>query len=127
MAKVFERIVYDQLYNYITVNNLLSSHQSGFRSLQSTVTALLEATDTWSINIDRGLVSAVVFLDLKKAFDTVDHNILLSKLQFYGINGPAHKWFSSYLKSRTQTCLVNCNKSSERFLQCGIQKVPVLK
>ena len=98
MAKVFERIVYDQLYNYITVNNLLSSHQSGFRSLHSTVTALLETTDSWSLNIDRGLVNAVVFLDLIKAFDTVDYNILSSKVQFYGINEPAHKWFSSYLK-----------------------------
>lgn len=56
----------------------------------------------------------------------MDHNILLSKLQFYGINGPAHKWFSSYLKNRTQTCLVNCNKSSERFLQCGVPQGTIL-
>ena len=56
----------------------------------------------------------------------MDHNILFSKLQVYGINGPAHKWFSSYLKSRTQTCLVNCNKSSERFLQCGVPQGTIL-
>ena len=76
VAKVFERIIYDQLYDYLTENNLISSHQSGFRSLHSTVTALLEATDNWAYNIEQGKVNAVVFLDLKKAFDTVDHDIL---------------------------------------------------
>ena len=126
VAKVFERIIYDQLYKYLAVNNLLSSHQSGFRSFHSTVTALLEATDSWSLNIDRGFVNAVVFLDLKKAFDTVDHNILLSKLQFYGIKGTALEWFSSYLNNRTQTCQVNCYKSSERFLQCGVPQGTIL-
>ena len=76
VAKVFERIIYDQLYDYFTVHKLISSHQSGFRPLHSTVTALLEATDSWAYNIDQGNVNAVVFLDLKKAFDTVDHEIL---------------------------------------------------
>ncbi|CAB4013831.1 Hypothetical predicted protein, partial [Paramuricea clavata] len=73
VAKVFERIDYDQLYDYLTENNLISSHRSGFRSLRSTVTALLKVTDNWAYNIDQGNVNAVVFLDLKKAFDTVDH------------------------------------------------------
>ena len=126
MAKVFERIIYDQLYHYLNENNLLSRHQSSFRSLHSTVTALIEATDNWSLNIDRGFVNAVVFLDLTKAFDTVDHSILLSKLQAYGIQGSTNQWFCSYLKNRAQTCLVNGNKSSKMFLRCGVPQGTIL-
>ena len=68
MAKVFERIVYDQLYAYLEEHNIICKYQSGFRAIHSTVTGLLEATDTWAYNIDRGKSNAVVFLDLKKAF-----------------------------------------------------------
>ena len=77
VAKIFERIIYDQLYVYLTKYNLLSKYQSGFRSLHSTVTTLLGATDSWALNIDRGFINAIVFLDLNKTFDTVDHEILL--------------------------------------------------
>ena len=79
IAKVFERIVCDQLYNFLSDEGIISTHQSGFRSSHSTLTVLLEATDNWPFNIDRSNVNAVVFLDLKKAFDTVDHDILYLK------------------------------------------------
>ena len=65
--------------------DIISTHQSGFHSLHSTVTALLEATDVWVFNIDRDNANAVVFLDLKKAFVSVDHDILLSKINLHGI------------------------------------------
>ena len=68
--------------------DIISKYQSGFRSLHSTVTALLEATDNWVFNIDRGNVNALSFY-LKMAFDTVDHDILLSKMNLYGIQGIA--------------------------------------
>ena len=115
VAKVFGRIIYDQLYVYLTKYNLLSKYQSGFRSLHSTVTALLEATDSWALNIDRELINAVVFLDLKKVFDTVDHEILLSKLRSYGIRGLALRLFR-YLVDRTQICQLDCSKSTPKVL-----------
>ena len=126
VAKIFERVVYEQLYHYLTENCILSRYQSRFRSPHSTVTALLEATDSWAMNIDRGFVNAVVFLDLRKAFDTVDHNILLTKLQFYGICGFCHKWFTSYLSNRTQTCRINSFMSTPKLIKCGVPQGKIL-
>ena len=64
---------------------IITNQQSGFRSLHATVTALFEATDSWAFDIDRGNVSATVFLDLKKVFDTVDHDVLFANLRLYGM------------------------------------------
>ena len=120
VAKVFERLIYDQVFQYITEKKILINCQSGFRGLHSTVTSLLEATNKWAYNIDHGNVNAVMFLDLKKAFDTVDHEILLGKLNAYGISGMAGNWFRSYLSERQQTCVINGRSSNSRFVQCGI-------
>ena len=115
VAKFFEKIVYDQLYEYLDSYNLLNASQSGFRSLHSTLTALLEATNSWSVNIDNGLINGVVFIDLKKAFDTIDHKILLQKLENNGVDPNGLKWFKSYLTDRTQ------NRSAELMTICRIQ------
>ena len=103
VAKISEKIVHDQLYNYLNENKLLTSCQSGFRTLHSTLTALIETTNNWSVNIDDG----VVFIDLQKAFDTIDHSILVRKLCNYGIDQTSLRWFRSYLSDRTQKCSVN--------------------
>ena len=107
ISKVFGRLVHDQFYTYLSSNQLIIPYQSGFRSTFSTLTSLLESTNDWCVNIDRGLLNGVVFIDLRKAFDTIDYDILLSKLSAYGVDELALTWFRSYLTNRRQKCFVN--------------------
>ena len=120
VSKIYEKIIYDQLYDYLNTYNLLTCCQSGFRSFHSTLTALLEATNDWSVNIDNGMLNGVVFIDLKKAFDTIDHEILLLKLSNYGVDSTSLKLFQSYLTNRSQKCKVNGELSNSSPLTCGI-------
>ena len=85
VSRLFEKLVYNQLYQLLNENSLLASGQSGFRALHSTITALLKCTDDWYSGLDQEKYVGVVFVDLKKAFDTVDHDILLQKLALHGI------------------------------------------
>ena len=126
VAKGFERIIYDQVYAYLSEHSIIWKSQPRFRSIHSTVTSLLEATDSLAFVIDRGNVNSVVFLDLKKAFDTVDHTILLSKLSTYGIQENAYNWFKSYLENRTQICSVSGSLSKTCSLQGGIPQGTIL-
>ena len=81
---------------------------------------MLEATNSWSVNIDNGFINGVIFIDLKKAFDTIDHRILLSKLASYRVDQKALKWFDSYLSDRHQKCLVNGELSGALSVTCGV-------
>ena len=122
VSRLFEKVLYGQLYQYLDENKLLYLHQSGFRSLHSCVTCLLKSTNDWYTDIDRGNVNAVVFIDLKKAFDTVDHSILLEKLSLYGIRGIELEWFRSYLSGRKQCCKVNGHISNIESIRYGVSQ-----
>ena len=120
VAKILEKIVYNQLISYINENNILTNSQFGFRKSHSTTTSLLKSTNKWLLNIDKGLINGVLFLDLRKAFDTVDHKILIAKLKLYGITGNTLNWFISYLDKRYQTRKVNNVRSSKKLIECGV-------
>ena len=126
VSKFFEKVVFDQAYAFLNKNNLLSDIQSGFRPLHSTLTAMLDVTDKWYTNMDSGLINAVLFIDLKKAFDTIDHNILLQKLTCYGFNKETINLFRNYLSDRTQITVINNTRSDTRKVTCGVPQGSIL-
>ncbi|CAB4022888.1 Hypothetical predicted protein [Paramuricea clavata] len=121
-----ESILYNQLYEYLSLNNLLSEHQFGFQKFHSTASALLDCTNDWYLNMDRKLFNLVVFIDLKKAFDTVNHDILMEKLLLFGITGSAFQLLTSYLSNRTQKCKMNGSTSKENIVKCGVPQGSML-
>ena len=128
ISKIMEKILYDQLYNYLYNFNLLSDNQFGFRKFHSTATALLDCTNDWYTNLDRKMFNLVVQVDLKKAFDTctVDHQILLRKLEIYGIKHHALALLESYLSNRNQKCQINGYLSTKKMIKCGIPQGSIL-
>lgn len=107
-SKILERAVHTQLYKYLTVYRYLSPYQCGFRKNHSTETAAIVFTDSVRRNMDQGLLTGSVFIDLRKAFDTIDQSVLLNKLTKYGVNDLELEWFNNYLSRRSQVvCLGN--------------------
>ena len=88
-SKILERAVHTMVYAYFQENNLLSNHQSGYRPLHSTSTCLIDVTNRLLQNIDRGRLTGMIFLDLTKAFDTIDHDVMLNKLLDLGFSDTA--------------------------------------
>ena len=126
VSKLIERIVFNQLYALLMRHDLLADAQSGFRPCHSTLTALLDITNYWFSNMDNGLLNGVLFIDLKKAFDTVDHEILLKTLNFYGVDSISLKWFQSYLTDRKQRTYVNGSLSDYGSTVCGVPQSSIL-
>ena len=105
--KILERLMYNRLYKFLETNKLIYSLQFGFRQKHSTSHALIHLTEEIRNQLDSGNFGCGIFVDFQKAFDTVDHDILLKKLNHYGIRGLPNNWFSSYLKNRKQFVSIN--------------------
>ena len=117
--RIFEKIMYNRVKDYIDRQNLLYSSQYGFRKGHSTQQAILDIVNAIQTNMNQGLFSCVI--DLKKAFDTVDH-----KLNHYGFRGIIKDWFSSYLNNRMQSTQIGPYISNEANVSCGIPQGAVL-
>ena len=120
ISRLFEKLVFNQLYQYMKDNCFISVDQSGFLRGSSTLTCLLKNTDDWYSGLDLGQFVGLVFVDLTKALDTVDHQILCQKLLHYGVNGRDFSWFRSYLSGRKQFCRVNGIDSEIGGLETGV-------
>ena len=125
-SKLLEKLMYKRFYNYVEKHQILSEHQFGFRSNRSTEHAILELSNKISKAIDKGEYTIGVFLDLSKAFDTVNHGILLKKLQHYGIRGICLQWFTNYLQERTQIVKFKQYRSAEMNVMTGVPQGSIL-
>ena len=125
-GKIMEKLMYNRLIDFLNKNNVFYSSQFGFRANHSTTHAVLQITDKIQNAIENKLFSCGIFLDLTKAFDTVDHNILIRKLEYYGIRGLLGDWFRSYLTDRYQFVSVKNTNSQQKPITCGVPQGSVL-
>ena len=125
-SKILEKLIYKRTMAFLTDFNILSGTQFGFRRKNSTTHALLKFLDKVAHSIDNRLHTIGIFLDFSKAFDTINHKILLQKLSHYGIRGKALEWFGNYLTERKQYVNINGQDSYQRSISCGVPQGSLL-
>ena len=125
-SKIFEKLMYKRLYKFLEIHNVLYSLQFGFQQNHSIDHALVSMTEDIRNTLDNKKFGCGIFIDLQKAFDTVNHQILLSKLEHYGIRGCALNWFRSYLSDRQQYVCINESNSRMMKITCGVPQGSVL-
>ena len=118
--------MYIRIYNFLDSFDLIYKFQFGFREKHSTTHALLSMVESIRSNLDNKMYSCGVFVDLEKAFDTVNHDILNKKLYYYGIRGTANDWFSSYLSNRKQFVTLGDTESKYLNISCGVPQGSIL-
>ena len=118
-SKILEKVFYNRLINYIEKQQILVKNQFGFRHKHSTGNALITLIETITDAFENNEFSIAIFIDLKKAFDTIDHVILLDKLFFCGIRGIVFDWVKNYLSNRKQYVCYGGDDSVEQGIQCG--------
>ena len=126
LSKVLERIVYNRLFKFLIRNKLLHPSQYGFQENLGTELAILELQDRINDILKKKECCVGVFMDLSKAFDTLDHNILLDKLNHYGICGVSHDWFRNYLSNRKQYVSIDGINSTQLDVSCGVPQGSIL-
>ena len=126
LSKIFERAMHTRIYDFLDKSEVFYELQFGFRKKYSTNHALLNIMEEIRSKLDNKTFSCGVFIDLEKAFDTVNHNILLHKLRHYGIRGVANAWFSSYLSDRKQKVSLNGISSNLLNIGCGVPQGSIL-
>ena len=127
ISKILEKVVANRLRSHIYENGLSNMLQSAYKQFHSTETALLKVHNDINLNIDNGKVTALTLLDLSSAFDTIDHNILITRLSTcYGISGTALSWFTSYLTDRRQAIKIGNCFSDTLPTSCGVPQGSVL-
>ena len=125
-SKTLEKLMHHRLMDYLIKYKFLYEHQFGFQKGKSTEHAILDLHSNLIKAIENYEKPSCIFLDFAKAFDTVNHNILLTKLEYYGIRGTALSWFKSYLIESTQTTKIDCSYSNYSTINCGIPQGSVL-
>jgi hypothetical protein len=126
ISKILEKIIHKRLYYFLLSQSVFYQSQYGFRPKHSTTHAIHEFVDQAITSFEEKKTTLGVFLDLSKAFDTIDHSILLSKLEWYGVRGTALEWFRSYLSNRKQFVQYKETKSSTHTIPCGVPQGSVL-
>ena len=121
ISKILERIMNNRLYQYLTENKILYPKQFGFQTGHSTEHAVVQMVDQILESFEYNKYTLGVFIDLSKAFDTVDHSILLKKLELYGVTDRNHSWFKNYLSNRKQFIQINNEENTElETITCGV-------
>ena len=126
IEKILEKILYKRLYTFLDNKNIIYDLQFGLRQQYSTSHVLINLTENIRKALDDGNTGCGVFVDLQKAFETVDHQILLAKLNHYGIRGVSNDWFKSYLSNRHQYVSINGYESGLAAINCGVPQGSVL-
>ena len=126
ISKIFDRVIFNQMNAYFTLNNLFYDKQYGFRKYHSTELAALHVVDTIVNHMDNGNTHFAVYLDLSKAFDTLNHSILLDKFKFYGFRGTSIDLIKHYLSNRKQCVEIDRLRSSYINISTGVQQGSIL-